>query len=348
MTKLKQFAANIRREEWLAIILFIVVMSINIFVYNQQISLLEAFRAMVYYFTFGEPFYGLFFLVVYSLALFDFYKGLSEMFYAWIVKQRPPTREVFKDLFKKLLRPLRVIIPIALTTLPFYQLLSHFSYELRFVGKDIILATADQNLIGGLLFVYLPTQFTAIWISKLVYYAYLSLSIAISALLAWLFLLKKEMLFRLAVSAFIFSFVFSFPLFYVMPCQDPVHFFVQNDRGNIIPPSIATEMAGYQPSEFTKARITKIGLSEVRENRDNAVPVSCFPSMHAVWSLIVIYFLARISRWTILLSIPWLAVNLAGGLYYAQHYLVDYIVAIPIAMISIGAAYLLFKFKTKN
>lgn len=347
ISKINKFLAGIRPEEWLAIAVFVVAMSINIFVYQQEVPLKDAWQWMVYYFTFGEPFYGLFFTVVYLLALWDFYRLLSIMAVNWILKNKPPTKPETIDLVKKLLKPIRVVLPIVITTLPMYQLLSHFSYELRDSGKDLILAAADQNLIGGLLFVYLPTAFSAVWIGKLVYYAYLSLALMMSGLLVWLFLLKKETLFRLAVTAFIFSYVFSYPLFYLMPCQAPSVYFVLNEKNFPTTPKIQAEMDTYKPSSFTTEKINKIVNSSVSPDKDDAVPISCFPSMHAVWSLIVIYFLARISRYTILFSVPWLVLNLSGGLYFAQHYLVDYIVAIPIAMLSISCAYWLLKIKKR-
>jgi hypothetical protein len=345
MLTIKNLAAKIRREEWLAILVFVVAMTINILIYDQKFSAWEALRWMITYFTFGEPFYNIFFVVVYALAFFYFYRGLFEMCNDWFLHQKRPNRAAIAQLFKKFIRPLRVIFPLGLTAISTYQVLSHLSYALRFSGRDLLLAVWDQRVVGGLLFFYLPTWFKADWIAHLSYYGYLSLSVVMSLLMVFLFLFKKDRMLRLATAAFIFSSTFSFPLFYLMPCQDPGHYFITNDRNNTIPVGVASEMANYHPSELAKSKMLHINQAEMKKDKDNAVPISCFPSMHAVWAIIAIYFMARLSRWTILLSLPWLFVTLFGGLYYAQHYLVDYIVGIPIAMSSIGAAYFLFKFK---
>lgn len=240
-----------------------------------------------------------------------------------------------KTFVSKVRRQDWVLLLIALVILPIYHLVVNLGYQSKSLDKDAILAVADQNLIGGLLFVFLPTQFNALWISNLVYYAYISLAAVFAVLVVWLFLLKKAQLLRVVVASVVFSLMFSLPLFYLMPCQGPSLAFIENSQNVSVPASVTQEMGGYYPSEFVKNKITDISKNQT----------SCFPSMQAVLALIAIYFFARIDRRTIFLSIPWLTLNLAGGLYYAQHYLVDYIVAIPVAMLGIASAYLLFRSK---
>ncbi len=338
-----KFSAKIRPEEWLAALVAVVAVWLNVAVYHQQVSLPEALIAMVQFFTFGEPFYGLFFIAIYGLALFDFYQALALVVNQWLWHHQPPTKAAGRDLLKKLFKPIRVILPIAITALPMYQLLAHFSYQWRLSSQDIILAKADQQFIGGLLFIYLPTKFVALWLTKLLRWACLSLSIILCAMLTLLFLLKQERLLRLMIAAVVWSFILAYPFFYYLPCQDPYHAFIENNRRQTIPSAIQTELAGYHPSAVTQNLAKQIAIAETNTEHDNTVPVSCLPSMHAVWALIVIYFLARLSRWTIGPSLLWLVVMLAGGLYFAQHYLVDYVVAIPIAMLSIGLAYWLLR-----
>ena len=101
----------------------------------------------------------------------------------------------------------------------------------------------------------------------------------------------------------------------------------------------------YVPSALTADYISRIAKAETNALRDNTVPVSCFPSMHAAWSFMVVYFLAKLRRWTLFVSLPWLALLLMSGIYFAQHYVVDYVVSVPIVAISLFLAYLLIKQK---
>lgn len=341
--KINSILKAVRSEEWLAVILFLVIVAINIFVYHEAVTPLEAWRLMYRYFTFGEPFFGLFFIVIYLLVCFRIYQVLVKIRSDLIIKNHRPQKTVLINLTKQSLNLLRAIVPLVLTALPKYQLLTHLSYQFRFSGQDLILAAADRSLFGVLPFVYLANHFNADWFVNKVYYFYFSLAIVISVLLAFLLLTKKEKLLRLAITAFMISSVLAFPLFYAAPCQDPSHYFIANNRQQLIPPEIVKEMAGYQPSTLTKALVAKISRAETIVERDNAVPISCFPSMHAVWAIIVVYFLAKVRRATLWASIPWLLLTLTGGLYFAQHYLIDYVVAVPVAILSIICAHWLIR-----
>ena len=61
--------------------------------------------------------------------------------------------------------------------------------------------------------------------------------------------------------------------------------------------------------------------------------------MHATWSLLAVYYLARIWRWTLLVSIPWALLLMTGGIFLAQHYVVDYLAAAVVAALAIALAH---------
>jgi hypothetical protein len=57
--------------------------------------------------------------------------------------------------------------------------------------------------------------------------------------------------------------------------------------------------------------------------------------MHATWSVLSIYFFSLLLPLSLIVTVPWVMLLLTGGLLFAQHYLVDYLVALPVAAASI-------------
>lgn len=330
-------------EEILAFSAAGIAILITLILYQNVFSLRETIFLMARYFTFGYPFYNLFFFFIYLAYFWKFYVKLASALSDKILEKKPFPKGIAREFFGLALEPVRLLAPLVVVGLTFYTLLSHISYELRFEGKDALFLKADAWLFGVVPFLWLPTILSSSFFSALFQIAYLSLGAVMSAALALLFLLSRPLLFRKAVLAFIISIILGYPFFYFFPCQDPNNYFLRNLRGNSFSKEITQTLQAYHPSDATAGFIQRIGNAETNEERDNTVPISCFPSMHAVWAFFVIYFLALVRRWSLALTIPWTALLLAGGVYFAQHYVVDYLAAVPISIVSVYMAGLLLE-----
>lgn len=333
----------LKTEEWITLGVSGGILFINLFFYSQGVSLKDALFWILYYFTFGDPFYALFLIFAYLFFLGKFYLLLASLVTGRVLEKKAFPRGSAKRLIRLFFHPFRVVAPLVITGLFFTLLLSNANYALRFATKDMVLFRLDQTLFGSSPFLWLPTMFFHPFFMNLFRYAYFSLAFAMSGMFILFFLVSRENLFRKIVVSFLLSLILSFPLFYVFPCQDPSHYFVQNLRANTFPKDVQDLRDAYSPSPGARALIEKIDKSEEDTTQDNAVPISCFPSMHAIWGLFVVFFLARARKWSLALTLPWLILLLTGGLYVAQHYAVDYLVALPVAAASMLLAELLLR-----
>lgn len=334
--------AFLHREEWVALVVASGASILNIAVYKNTFSLKETVFNMARYFTFGDPFFALFFVFIYIFYLFWFYRRLTFAVIERVLYKKPFPRASAKNVFLFIITPFRVIAPLVIVGLSMYALLGNFDYQLRFSMNDVALLRTDIFIFGSPPFIWLANTFSSPVFTALFKSAYFSLGIIMSVTLALLFFFARKppysLLFRKAVLSFIMSLIVAFPIFYLVPCQDPNNYFIRNLRNNAFSQNMKNMLAGYYPSQETKDIIARIADAETNESADNSVPVSCFPSMHAIWSLLSLYFLYALTPWTLLFTIPWVAFLLAGGLYFAQHYFVDYLVAIPVIIASITFA----------
>lgn len=238
----------------------------------------------------------------------------------------------------------RTFIPFILVPIATYQLLIKISFQLRFSALDPMFFNWDEKIFGGQAFLFLPSFFTDPVFTRLFPGAYASLPIAISLTMITLYIKSPNNLFRKMIVAYIVSILIGMPFFYAFPCQDPNNYFIRNIRNYSFSSEVSTRISQYAPNDLTRESIKKIFNSETNNGRaDNTVPVNCFPSMHATWSLLVVFFMALVWRPTLFLTVPWAIFLLTGGLYLAQHYAVDYLAAIPVIAASILLGKILIK-----
>lgn len=348
MSFIKRFATRVLPEEWLSIGMLVSATCLNIFYYKNEVSFTQAFKSMLGYFTFGDSFYYIFFIVVYCFAFFDFYVSFSRALIDWVTGRVVLSMHILAGLGKKLGNPIRIVLPIALVSGTMYQLLDNISYQFRNSTKDFFLAQVDLTLFGRLLFFDLPTYFNSNISSHLFSYFYISLSYVLPTLLVMLFILKKNDLLRLTVTSFVFSFLFAYPFFYILPAQGPSYSIITNVRESSLPDNLKLRLQSFKPNAYTSETMQGILVNITDKEKDNSFPVSSFPSMHATWAMIVVFYLYKIRSFTLAMSVPWMVLMLLGGLYLGQHYLVDYFIAVLIAGVSIFSANALLNLKKEK
>jgi hypothetical protein len=322
-------------EERVAVVATLLFISINAALYRLPATE-RIFVRMVEYFAFGEPFYVFFFLFLCGLYAWKFCWRLARLAVGSILERQPLPPGSGRELMVLFVEPFRRFAPLVVVSASFYTLLGNISYSLRFSGKDELLAAIDRILFGTQPFIALGSAVQHPVLIEVLRHAYLSLSIIMSAALILLFSFPSRLRhYRQLVLAFIISLLIAFPLFAVMPCQDPYHTFIANIRGHEHAPKMQEALQGYAPAPRTAEITRTLAASEETPERDTAVPISCFPSMHATWSMLSIYFLFLLLPFSLLITVPWVILLLTGGLLFAQHYAVDYLVALPVAAASI-------------
>lgn len=328
-------------ELFFALVIGFFAIAINSIYYQDGFTFARALDWMIRYFTFGNPYFLWLFAFIYLLFIWHFYLLGAHLVNVYLSTGKKPSDAQLKQLLSYLLQPIYLLAPLALVMGPLFTLLGNMSHELRFTRVDELFAAADFAIFGRYPFLWLPQALQSDWIINVLQDAYMSLALLMSATLGILYL-KNKTYFRWGVLAFLISLAVSYPFFYLFPCQDPGNYFLRNVRQRELPVSIKEAIIEYKPPLLASQIITRIEKAETTTDKDNQVPVSCFPSMHAVWSYFIVYFLAVVSLWSLIITIPLTIIVLTGGIYFAQHYFVDYVIALPLAVISIiGAVWLL-------
>ncbi len=338
------FIKKLRPEEILAFGMAIVGFAILLCTAPQEnISALRILKMLVRYFSFGDAFFTLFFVFIWIAVFVHIFLRISHLAIKLVVYKKHISRVDIVYALTTIGTPIRLLLPIAIVTIPTYGVLEVMSIHLRFTTFDIAFNTADNIIFGFSPFLYLPSVLSSPFFDTLITYSYTWLGYILSITGILLFALGRMEALRRLLCAFLLSMLISYPLFFVLPCQDPNNFFIRNLRNHTLPADVLIERAAYTPSVQITEIIRIIEKSETDVENDNSVPISCFPSSHAMWALFVVYFLATLSSWSLIISIPWIILLLTGGIYFGQHYVIDYVVALPIAFICIWIAKTLIK-----
>lgn len=146
----------------------------------------------------------------------------------------------------------------------------------------------------------------------------MSLFMGISVFAFYLLLNKKEF-FKYIFAIFI-SALIALPLWYFFPINSPNNFYL----------SKTAQPQGYNIPENV-LQLQK----EIREEQKTNTPISTFPSMHTTWGILMVYYLYKTYKKSLIVSGVWLFFMILGTFYLAQHYLVDILIAFPIAFITI-------------
>lgn len=318
-----------RTGELVAIVATAIALLVMFLFFDAQVSLASALREMLRYFTFGNPQYVVFNVVVYGLALFEIARSMF----------RSRTHGS-RTLFPVLLDAIRALAPFALVSVVFYALLVDMSHALGAQAEDALLASLDRALFGTDLFLAVPAFMTSTFWVLTFAIAYMSLTLVMNIFLVILFFTSRRSgswdTFQQIIIAFILTLVIAFPISAAVPCQDPYHAFVASSEGK---PSAGT------PQSLARAISAQVGNAETGGTLERpgtlTPPITCMPSMHMAWGMFIVFLAFRLHPATLVLTIPWLLLMLTGGVLLGQHYVVDYLAAIPVGAAALfGGAWL--------
>ncbi len=343
MNKLLRATRHLRIEEILTVIYITVVSLINFLMFNDSISGISSVKSVIRYFNFGESLFYIFFFLVILYFLWNLINALSLIITRHLISKNPMKRSEILGLSKFTWKALRSMLPIIFVPAVASTLLSHLNFSLRFTNYDLLFASIDHTLIGSYVFLDLPLFISDIGQADLVFYSYILLPVIIGILLIALYIKRPATLYREMIIAFLLSMAVSFPFFALFPCIGPNNYFIRNLHNNSAPEAIASRLQGFDPGEKIRKYTAQVADAQTIPGPDHVVPISAFPSMHTIWGMLVVYYCFRVRRTSLFVTIPWILFMLAGGLMLGQHYVIDYVAAIPFIIIIISLSRMLMK-----
>ena len=204
------------------------------------------------------------------------------------------------------------------------------------------LLEADKLIIGDYPLFWLHSPANSLnglfhFLTPAIIYSFLSLAGVIVFLIFIFYFGKNKNIFKGYIMSMFIVLALAMPFWFYFPANSPSNYFL-HDSGSNFSASLSEAISNYQPNAKVAAFQEKMWQSQ-----KNALPVTTMPSMHWAWSIIIVYYLFKKAPKTIFLSSVWLIFNLFGTAYLGNHYLVDGLAAVPLAIISIFLASLFIK-----
>jgi len=175
------------------------------------------------------------------------------------------------------------------------------------------------------------------WLDAPLIWSYRSLSLALATTTFFL-AIGSTALFRRFVMALFFALFISLPFWYVLPAITPDEMYRRNILASAAPAGIQAHLYQLSLSSTNLIQYLATIRSTASQPAYHSYAVSSFPSLHASWGIIIAYFGLRLWRPLGLILIPWSLLNLLGTVYTTQHYAVDTLFGIVIAVVAVMAA----------
>ena len=125
----------------------------------------------------------------------------------------------------------------------------------------------------------------------------------------------------------------SIPLWAKFPAHSPTNMYLFNVYERSFPSDIKQRVSEYRPDQSTFSFVERM----FRQQKESP-PVSTMPSMHIAWSVVLVYFFFKVSRWSLVFSVPWFFLSALGTVYLAQHYFVDILAGLPVGILAIAVS----------
>lgn len=346
MNKIRNILRSIRIEEYLLLISSIFLFSF-FFVLSPQLSWLEPFENGFKSIAIGVKYFSFAFIFIFFYILFKIYLYLTNWLSPLVEK-----KHFFKTAFLSLPNRLSDILPNSKKTLinlliflrPFFftavffglitLLLGLWAVELRGRLVDDWLMELDKSAFGSYPFLWDYGQISFFkYISPLSVYSYEILGLMMGIGWVVFYIAKHRAIFSGYIMAISLACVIGLPIWFFYPALTPINRYLDNVYNLEINPSIEKMISSYNPDRYV-LRFQE----EIRLEQGEIPDISAMPSMHAAWAIIVVYYFFRFNKRTIFLTLPWFFFSTFGTFYLAQHYFIDIVVALPVAIIAIWLA----------
>lgn len=171
----------------------------------------------------------------------------------------------------------------------------------------------------------------------IVTYDSLGIVIAISALI--FILNSSKITYRLSVS-WILATLISLPIWYFFPAISPQEFFIDNSLSIVLPSHLTGLLEYFDPSPLVQESIRYYD-AYWNSGLNNRFAITTFPSMHVAWTTILMVYLSKINRYSLVFFVPYWVLTCISTVYLMQHYVIDVPAGIVVAFISIVIASLI-------
>jgi len=180
--------------------------------------------------------------------------------------------------------------------------------------------------------------------APLLIFSYRLITIAMCGVFSWLLITHHRQFYQM-FSAVILSLILSLPIWYAFPATTPRDAFWLNNNSAIHGEEIETALNNYQPNKHLNSFLNREGLINIP---GDTIPITSMPSMHIAWATVILYF-SWVIGWPLLVFIiPYYILNFTATMFTLQHYAVDTIAGLIVAIAAILLAKLIYPIKQEN
>jgi len=198
--------------------------------------------------------------------------------------------------------------------------------------RDEALFAADVFLTGT----FPPFALESIgypgWFVQAVEFGFLYLGPALIFLAAYLFL-KNMALFREVLAAFFLVNMLLYTGWIAFPALSPHDRFLDNVYNLSIAPAVKKHVLSYAPQQEIQKFLD--AMRTQKQESLNVLPTTTMPSAHVAWTVLLLFYSFRLSRWLLFFSLPFALLSMLGTVLFAQHYFVDVPAGIFVAVVSL-------------
>ena len=262
----------------------------------------------------------------------------------WLFFIKPPKKDIYY-FFRSLIFVFGMLFVLCTAMILSVQLLFNFALPAKIANISLALMRLDHWIFGVYPSIFLNNLIHNNFISKIIYSSYLNtvLYFMLGVVLA---VFSSQLAFRKLVLSFFISFAIGLPVWFILPAIAPSSMFQDNILHMEIPQDISYEINHVNLTEYVKENLKKLHTFWIDEN-EVSFAVSTFPSMHAAWGIILAIIIMEFSKYSKIVMLPWLFFELVGAVYSFQHYAVDILAGLIIAIMTLLIVNWLLKIEKK-
>lgn len=181
------------------------------------------------------------------------------------------------------------------------------------------------------------------FIEVILIYSYASLFTLVPVFIP--FSLLKKNVFRGFILSFFLSYALAWPLWYINPIIQPALMYKDNILQEQIPTAIKLAIVQNKPTNYNESVISDYDKLWI-DKTGKSFSVSNNPSMHVAWGLILTWYSIMLFPYIGFIAVPWYVFNVLGTMYTMQHYGIDVINGLGLAIITIFIVEKLLHYET--
>lgn len=345
---MKKIASKIRIEEHFLFIISFLMFSVYFLFFHSQSPWLESAKKEFHNLKAGMSYFNVTFYFFIFLILLRLIFWITNKLVKVIEKKQgiKSNEKRYLSLRKKIIGffpMVRLFAGIALFFGALIGILGYWANALkdRLVNNE--LNGLDHYIFGNYPFLWLQSTDNLFRkFDGIILYCFGLISVFISLAFIIFYLAKNRKFLSMYIISISLAVLISLPIWYLLPSNSPQNAFIKNVYGKELKEDIKESVVGYRPTNVVSEFQDKIN-----NQQKTTPPISTMPSMHVAWAIIIAYLTFKLNKKLSLIFIPWAIFSTIGTVYLAQHYFIDIIVSIPIAVISLEIAKKLVRFEKK-